>query len=107
VKSNSQIRYQWRLEKLIDYIWQNPEQPLDLNQMADVAGISPYHLHRIYRGIFGENLVATVKRLRLHHAARQLTNSTLSVKEIAAHSGYSSVPSFSRAFSEVYGMPPA
>jgi len=107
VKSNSQMRYQRRLEKLIDYIWENLDQPLDLNQMADVANISPYHLHRIYQGIFGENLVATVKRLRLHHAAGQLTNSALSVKEIAAHSGYSSVPSFSRAFSEVYGMPPA
>ncbi|MBB1487621.1 GyrI-like domain-containing protein [Oceanospirillum sp. D5] len=75
--------------------------------MADIACISPYHLHRIYNAIFGESLVSTVKRLRLHKAAGYLANSDLAVKDIAVRSGYSSLQSFSRAFSEAYGMPPA
>lgn len=107
VDALQQGRYQQRLERLIDYIYQNLNASLDLMQMAEVACISPYHLHRIYHAIYGESLAATVKRLRLHHAAGRLVNTNQTVKIIAANSGYTSLQSFTRAFSDAYDMPPA
>lgn len=105
--SDGHYFYQQRLQKVIDYIYDHLEQPLDLNRLADIACLSPYHWHRVYRAIYGETLAQTVKRLRLHKAAGLLTRTSLTISQIAKQSGYSGVPAFNRAFSDVYGLPPA
>lgn len=99
--------YQQRFARVFDYIYAHLDEPLDLYQLADVACVSPYHWHRLYQSVYGETLAVTVKRLRLHRAAGELVNTGRSVEKIAAGSGYAGVASFNRAFSEVYGMPPA
>lgn len=99
--------YLQRFEKVFDYIYAHLDEPLDLYRLADVACLSPYHWHRLYQGVYGETLKATVKRLRLHFAAGQLVNTSFSVQKIVKNSGYTHLASFNRAFSEVYGMPPA
>ncbi|WP_087023057.1 AraC family transcriptional regulator [Thaumasiovibrio subtropicus] len=100
-------RYQDRLLVVIDYIYNNLDKKLDLYSLADVAFISPYHLHRIYRGVYGETLAQTIQRLRLHIAADKLGSTQLSIEQIAAASGYNSVTSFTRLFKKHYGLPPA
>ncbi|OWK24560.1 hypothetical protein AJ87_20285 [Rhizobium yanglingense] len=40
-----------------------------MERLAEIACMSSYHWHKIYRAIYGETLAATVKRLRLHRAA--------------------------------------
>jgi AraC family transcriptional regulator len=107
-RSASQMHLdQTRFQKVIDYIYDHLDENLDLDQLAEVACVSPYHWHRIYRGLVGETLASTIKRLRLHRAAGQLVNSSATIDEIAQYSGYSRLQSFTRAFSETYGMPPA
>lgn len=99
--------YEKRMQKVIDHIYQHLGEKIDLNRLAEVACVSPYHWHRIYLGLYGETLAATVKRLRLHKAAGLLVNTAQKVDEITKGSGYGSLSSFTRAFSEAYGMPPA
>jgi len=98
---------QTRFHKVIDYIYDHMDEKMDLDTLAEIACVSPYHWHRIYRGLCGETLATTVKRLRLQRAAGQLANSQASIDVIAGTSGYSRLQSFNRAFSETYGMPPA
>ncbi len=98
---------QTRFHKVIDYIYDHMDEKIDLEKLSEIACVSSYHWHRIYRGLCGETLAATVKRLRLHRAAGQLSNSQLPIDLIASTSGYSPIQSFNRAFSETYGMPPA
>ncbi len=98
---------QTRFQKVIDYIYDHLDEKIDLDTLSEIACVSRYHWHRIYRGLCGETLAATVKRLRLHRAAGQLANSQLSIEEIASTSGYSRLQSFNRAFSESHGLPPA
>ncbi len=100
-------KYQDRFDRVINYIYDHLDEDIDHNHLAEIACLSPYHWHRVYRGLKGESVIATVKRLRLHRAATQLANSDLSLDDIVAQSGYSSASSFSRAFSERYGLPPA
>lgn len=100
-------RYLSRFHTVIDYIYDHLDEPLDLNSLADLVHMSPYHWHRIYQSAYGESLKATVKRLRLHRAAGQLASSTMAVEAIARQSGYTSLQSFTRAFSQEYGQPPA
>jgi AraC family transcriptional regulator len=103
----AKLKYQDRLDRVIDYIYDHLDEDIDLQHLADIACLSPYHWHRVYRGIKGESIKQTVKRLRLHRAAGQLMNTSMPITEIAARSGYSAVSAFTRAFAEVYQMPPA
>lgn len=101
------IDYQERLSRVVAFIHDHLDEEIDLNRLADVACLSPYHWHRIYHAINGETITATVRRLRLHRAAGLLANTAMAIETIAEKSGYGSAAAFTRAFSADYGMPPA
>jgi len=105
--SSNWTNYQERLSRVTAYVYDHLDDELDLNKLADIACLSPYHWHRVYHATHGETIAATVKRLRLHRAAGYLAQTTMSVAEIARRSGYPNVASFNRIFSATYGMPPA
>ena len=102
----SRISYEDRLNRVTAYIYDHLDDDIDLNRLADVACLSPYHWHRVYRAVTGETIAATVKRLRLHRAAGYLAHTSMPVAEIAVRSGYTNLQSFTRIFSAAYGMPP-
>ncbi|MBB4278234.1 AraC family transcriptional regulator [Rhizobium mongolense] len=99
--------YENRLRRVSAYIHDHLDEDLDMERLAEIACMSSYHWHRIYRAIYGETLAATVKRLRLHRAAGDIVRTDLTVGEIAKRSGYPNLQSFNRIFKSVYGMPPA
>jgi AraC family transcriptional regulator len=100
--------YADRINRVILYLHDHlDETDLDLNKLAEIACMSPYHWHRIYQAIHGETLASTVKRLRLLRAAGYLTQTSMDIPRIARKSGYPNVQSFTRVFRAAYGMPPA
>lgn len=105
--SQQQLTYRKRIDRVVNYIYDHLDEPIDLQHLADVACMSPFHWHRVYRAIQGETIAATVKRLRLHRAAGQLAHSKISIEDIATCAGYSTLAAFTRAFSREYGQPPA
>jgi AraC family transcriptional regulator len=102
-----QARYEARLSRVLDHIYDHLDEALDIDRLAEIACLSPYHWHRIYQAMYGETIAATVRRLRLHRAGGYLANGSMPIAEIAERSGYSSLQSFSRTFRGAYGMPPA
>ncbi len=99
--------YEARVNRVIAFIYDHLDEDIDLQKLAEVACMSPYHWHRVYHGMRGETVAATVKRLRLHRAAGYLAFSEMPVEEVARRSGYPNPQSFTRIFKSVYGMPPA
>lgn len=95
------------MQRVVSHVYEHLDEPLDLMTLADIAGMSAYHWHRIFQSMYGESLAATVKRLRLHRAAGRLAQSSEPVDAIAKAAGYPNVQSFTRIFKGVYGMPPA
>lgn len=98
--------YEQRLRRVSDYIHAHIDEAIDNDRLAEIACLSSYHWHRIYRAVHGETTAQTVKRLRLHRAAGDLASSGLAVAEIARRCGYPNVQSFNRIFKSVYGLPP-
>ena len=96
-----------RLLRVIDHIHDNPSGDLSLDALADVAAMSRFHFHRVYRAVTGETAAQTVRRLRLHRAAVTLVQGKMPLPQIAATLGFADPATFSRAFSDAYGMPPA
>jgi len=99
--------YAMRLERVFRWLADHLDDTLDLTRLAEVAAMSPYHFHRIYRAIQGETAADTVRRLRLHRAAVELITGELPVTRIARRAGYASQEAFTRAFKAAYGVPPA
>jgi AraC family transcriptional regulator len=98
--------YSRRLQRETAHIWDHLDEPLDLAKLADIACLSPYHFHRIYRAMLGETLGQTLSRSRLHRASTALVKETTPIALIAKAAGYGSVPAFSRAFRAAYKVTP-
>ncbi len=70
-----------------------------------LAAFSPFHFHRIFKSITGENLNEFVQRIRLEWAASALTmRPHEDVIVIALDSGFQSASTFARAFKQRFGM---
>ncbi len=100
-------KYEDRISRVIAYMYDHMDEDIDLNTLAEVACMSPYHWHRVYSAVQGETIAVTVRRLRLHRAAGFLAHTSMPIEEIAERSGYTNSQSFTRVFHSIYGLPPA
>ena len=90
--------YYERILRALVHIQEHLEDPLDLDTLARIACFSPYHFHRIFRGLVGETLADHIRRLRLEKAAQRLKSTERPVTDIAFEAGYAAHEAFTRAF---------
>ena len=84
-----------------------PTAPHSIESLAALAHFSPFHFHRLYRALTGENVAATVRRVRISQAAHRLGDTEVSVTQAALDAGYDSSQSFARAFRDLTGLSPS
>jgi AraC family transcriptional regulator len=106
-RTTTRSDYAERLERVFRWLADHLDDALDLTRLAEVACLSPYHFHRVYRAMQRETAADTVRRLRLHRAAVELITGALPVPRVARRAGYGSQEAFTRAFKAAYGVPPA
>src|SRR5262250_3772093 len=99
--------YAQRINRVIDYLRENLDRQVKLEELAKVACFSEFHFHRIFRAVSGETLNNFTNRLRLEKAARLLRYSDQSLTDIALDCGFSSSATFSRAFQSGYDTSPS
>lgn len=90
---------------LIDWMRAHLNDTLDVERLAARASMSPRHFHRRFTEAMGETPARFVETLRLDQA-RQLMGSALSLKEIAARTGYTAPDRLSKAFTRRFGVGP-
>jgi AraC-like DNA-binding protein len=81
-------------------------EPLDVDAMAEVAGLSRAHFSREFRRAFGESPHAYLLTRRLERAAALLRTTDRSVAEICFSVGLQSVGSFTTSFTRTFGLSP-
>ena len=81
-------------------------EPLDVDDLARVAGLSRAHFSREFRRAFGESPHAYLLTRRLERAAALLRTTDRSVADICLSVGLQSVGSFTTSFTRTYGRPP-
>ncbi len=99
--------YKKRILRVLVHIQENLDAELPLEDLARLACFSPYHFHRVFRGMVGESVKEYVRRLRLERAAGRLKLGAMPVLAIALDAGYESHEAFTRAFREVFGLAPS
>jgi AraC family transcriptional regulator len=97
--------YTARVNLVIDYIEANIDQELSLKELADIAGFSSFHFHRIFSALVGEPLNGFIQRLRIEKAASMLVqNPRKTILSVALDCGFSGASTFAREFRSVFGM---
>jgi AraC family transcriptional regulator len=106
MRTTTRQEYREGLERVVRHVIERLDQPLEPANLAEVAGFSLFHFHRIFRGMMGESLAEFVRRIRLERAAWRLARGGV-VTEIAFDSGYESHEAFTRAFRAAFGVTPS
>lgn len=105
--NTSRVEYTQRMHKVLAFIDQHLDQPLDLATLADEAHFSAFHFHRLFAAWTGETLGHYVRRRRVEVAAmRMAAQPRLCVLQAALGVGFGSGEAFSRAFRRRFGTSP-
>lgn len=81
-------------------------EPLDLEQLAALAGVHRVHLAQAFRKAYGCTIGDYVRRLRVHHAAHELATTEASLVEVALGCGFYDQSHFTRTFKQYTGLTP-
>ncbi len=100
------MNYYKHVQNAVNYIERNLTDPLDLKEIAQTAGCSLFHFHRIFQATAGYSLKEYIRKRRLAEAAQELRYNEKSILEIALDFGYESQEAFTRAFRKETGLAP-
>lgn len=95
------------LRRARDHADRHYAEPLDLEGLAAVAGVSKYHFQRLFTATYGVSPAAYVSRRRVERAEDLLRATNLTVTEICHAVGFLSLGSFSSRFRELVGESPS
>ena len=105
---DQRVDYVESVNRAMDYVLAHLADPLPLEAVAQAAGFSPFHFHRVFKGLMGETLNEFVRRLRLERALSLMSRApTDSLTTIALQCGFASSSDFSRSFKQRYGVAPS
>ena len=94
------------LRRAKDHADRHYAEPLDLAELARVAGVSKYHFTRSFEAAYGETPMRYLTSRRIERAQDLLRHANLTVTEICLAVGFTSLGSFSSRFSELVGESP-
>lgn len=95
-----------RLQRVLDYIEDNPESSLTVSDLAAVACLSPFHFTRAFRKAKGSPPHRYVSAKRLGRARQLLRDTDDALADIALACSFSSQASFTKAFRRATGTSP-
>src|SRR4030095_8018951 len=87
-----------RIEKIMQYINNNFDRNITLNDAAKIAGMTEVALSRFFKVRTGKTFIETLNDARLGNASRMLIDTTQSVSEVAYKCGFNNMSNFNRIF---------
>ncbi|MBQ9667651.1 MAG: helix-turn-helix domain-containing protein [Prevotella sp.] len=95
-----------RVLKVKNFIENHYMDELRLQQLSDLAGMTPSAFSRFFKLRTGKNLNEYIVDVRLGHAARRLVDTTASVAEVCYCCGFNTLSNFNRLFRKRKGCSP-
>ena len=94
------------IERAIWFIETRFAEEITLDDIAEVGGVSRFHLSRSFGAITGLPVMAYVRGRRLTLAAQKLLGGAPDILSVALDVGYNSHEAFTRAFRDQFGQTP-
>lgn len=103
----AQDRNMFRIASCTSFIQQNFAQPLDVNQLAAIAGMSVSSFHHYFKVVTNVSPLQYIKSIRLHAAKKKIMVNSLNISDAAFQVGYASPSQFSREYKRFFGRAPS
>jgi AraC-like DNA-binding protein len=94
------------VSRAIGWIRDNYAEPMRIEELAQVAGMSPSTFHRHFRAVTAMSPLQFQKRIRLQEARSMLVTAPGDIAGIGHRVGYDSPSQFTREYRRLFGAPP-
>ncbi len=95
-----------RIDRVLTHIHTHFDRPLTVDELAEVAALSPSGLNRMFQRHVGRTISDYIIALRIGAAAARLAQGDAPIAHIAAEVGYGALANFNRQFRAAKGMTP-
>lgn len=95
------------IRQVHDLLTDNLDRRFTIEELSRRFLINPSSLKEMFKGVYRKSLAAHIKEHRMELAARLLSETELSIAEIAERVGYESQSKFSAEFRKTYGRLPS
>ncbi|GAB2547442.1 AraC-like DNA-binding protein [Gracilibacillus alcaliphilus] len=93
------------IRQTIDWIEQNLQTEIDIEDVRKISHFSKYHFHRLFQREVGMSVSQYIRMRRIVHAAIDLLNTSKRIIDIAFSYQFESQEVFTRAFKKIYHLP--
>lgn len=104
--SISSVRTISQIKAITNYIEEHYAEKISLEDLAEFANISLYHLAHIFKKCTGQSPNEYINFYRLTIAGNRLLSEDTQILNIAIDCGYNNISYFNRAFKKRYGLTP-
>ena len=96
-----------KMKLVYEHIQKNFSEKITLDEVSDVASMSPVSFNRFIKKRTGKTFVNYLNDIRVGYAARWLVEKDLSISEIAFKSGFNNIANFNRIFKSIKNTTPS
>lgn len=98
--------HNFHIRKAIDYIFDNFNEPLSLNDMAKYLGLNKSYFSHLFKRETGKTYSQFVNQVRVEKSKELMVHTNLSLLEIALSVGYNNQNYYNIAFKRITGVTP-
>ncbi|MEM9832162.1 MAG: AraC family transcriptional regulator [Bacteroidota bacterium] len=106
-KPSTQLETFKRLLVAYEYIHDNINNPISLEELAKVSSLSKFHLYDSFKNVYGQTPHQYINRHKVTKAKEYIEQGESSIGEVADLFGFNDIAVFSKLFKKIYGNPPS
>ncbi len=105
--SNKDMMTMERLREVITYVEKHFQEPVTLQDMADLLGIGKEYFCRFFKKNMGMSFLQYVNEVRITHIYQDLIHTDTPVYELMEENGFTNQKLFNKTFRTLYGCTPS
>jgi AraC-like DNA-binding protein len=94
------------LDKTYEYIFSHFNNPISLNEVAEVASMNPSAFSRFFKRVNRKTFTRYLNEIRIGYACKLLMEHKFNISTICYESGFNNISNFNRQFKSIKGMSP-
>ena len=95
-----------RIEKVLNYLEDNIGQTARLEQLAEIACLSPSQFHRLFKRETGDTPFKFLEKLKINMAYQRILGQNATIQDLALELGYNDYETLTRAFKKYFYLAP-
>ncbi|MAX26019.1 MAG: AraC family transcriptional regulator [Phycisphaeraceae bacterium] len=96
----------YKMTKIYDYILSRFRQPINLEEISDIAGLTPPSFCRFFKSRTRKTFTQFLNEIRVGYACKLMSDESLNISNICFESGFNNLSNFNRQFKSIVHQSP-